>query len=473
MKTVWMLYLKILWIKLKEDDSMKKLGFWSIVLLAINSIIGSGIFLSPGAVIQKAGKYTLVVYAAAAIFAAVLAITFAAAAKYVNKSGASYAYATAAFGENVGFYVGITRFVAASIAWGVIATAVVKTTLAIFGGNAQDSVSVTIGLLILMVVLLLVNVTGNKVFAFFNNLATIGKLAALITTIIVGFIVVMMTGHSHFNDINQLVDVSQLNTSTFVMAVIAAFYAFVGFESVASGAEDMKAPEKNLPRAIPLAILIIAVIYISIIAVIMMINPTAVLTSKHVVSLVTVFESPIISNIILYGALISMVGISIAGSFSTPRILEAIANENQVPAWFKQRTKYDFPFNAFITTFLVALIIPMAFQYNMVSIIVLSSISRFIQFIVVPIGVMMFYYNRSRGEVLPNVYKNKFTDVILPIIALILTVVLLIKFDWKGQFSIVTPHHIEPNYFAIIAMVIGYVVLPLVLLIAKQRRKQA
>ncbi|WP_262900914.1 amino acid permease [Staphylococcus simulans] len=99
---------------------MKKLGFWSIVLLAINSIIGSGIFLSPGAVIQKAGKYTLVVYAAAAIFAAVLAITFAAAAKYVNKSGASYAYATAAFGENVGFYVGITRFVAASIAWGAL-----------------------------------------------------------------------------------------------------------------------------------------------------------------------------------------------------------------------------------------------------------------------------------------------------------------------------------------------------------------
>ncbi|PTJ51797.1 amino acid permease [Staphylococcus simulans] len=450
---------------------MKKLGFWSIVLLAINSIIGSGIFLSPGAVIQKAGKYTLVVYAAAAIFAAVLAITFAAAAKYVNKSGASYAYATAAFGKNVGFYVGITRFVAASIAWGVIATAVVKTTLAIFGGNAQDFVSVTIGLLILMVILLLMNVTGNKVFAFFNNLATIGKLAALITTIIVGFIIVMMTGHSHFNDINQLVDVSQLNTSTFVMAVIAAFYAFVGFESVASGAEDMKAPEKNLPRAIPLAILIIAVIYISIIAVIMMINPTAVLTSKHVVSLVTVFESPIISNIILYGALISMVGISIAGSFSTPRILEAIANENQVPAWFKQRTKYDFPFNAFITTFLVALIIPMAFQYNMVSIIVLSSVSRFVQFIVVPIGVIMFYYNRERGEILPNVYKNKFTDVVLPVIGLVLTVILLVKFDWKGQFSIATPHHIEPNYFAIIAMVIGYVVLPLVLFIANQKRR--
>ena len=82
---------------------MKKLGFWSIVLFAINSIIGSGIFLSPAAVIKIAGKYTPIVYLFAALLAAILAITFAAAAKYVTKSGAAYAYATAAFGENIGF----------------------------------------------------------------------------------------------------------------------------------------------------------------------------------------------------------------------------------------------------------------------------------------------------------------------------------------------------------------------------------
>ncbi|WP_245393033.1 amino acid permease [Staphylococcus coagulans] len=82
---------------------MKKLGFWSIVLLAINSIIGSGIFLSPGAVISIAGSYTPYLYILAAIFASILAVTFAAASKYVNKSGAAYAYATAAFGDNIGF----------------------------------------------------------------------------------------------------------------------------------------------------------------------------------------------------------------------------------------------------------------------------------------------------------------------------------------------------------------------------------
>lgn len=87
----------------RESD---KLGFWSIVLLAINSIIGSGIFLTPGSVVSRVGSKALLVYLIAASFAAILAITFAAAAKYVIKSGAAYAYSKAAFGENVGFYRG-------------------------------------------------------------------------------------------------------------------------------------------------------------------------------------------------------------------------------------------------------------------------------------------------------------------------------------------------------------------------------
>lgn len=123
----------------------KKLGFYSIVLLTINSIIGTGIFLSPGAVVAKVGDKALVVYFLAALFAAVLAVTFAAAAKYVSKGGAAYAYTKAAFGDGLGFYVGITRYISASIAWGVLGTGVVKTVLSIFKLDNQNLTLVTIG----------------------------------------------------------------------------------------------------------------------------------------------------------------------------------------------------------------------------------------------------------------------------------------------------------------------------------------
>ena len=87
----------------------KKMKFWSIVLLTINSIIGTGIFLSPGGVTKQAGSMAPFIYICAAIFAAVLAVTFAAASKYVVKNGAAYSYARAGFGANTGMFIGLTR----------------------------------------------------------------------------------------------------------------------------------------------------------------------------------------------------------------------------------------------------------------------------------------------------------------------------------------------------------------------------
>lgn len=149
-----------------------KLGFWSIVLLAINSIIGSGIFLTPGSVVSQAGSKSLVVYLIAAIFAAILAISFSAAAKYVTKSGASYAYSKAAFGDNVGFYVGILRYFSASVAWGVMAVGVIKSTISIFGGNPDSVMNVTIGFLVLMLLITIINLFGQKFVKFVMNIAT-------------------------------------------------------------------------------------------------------------------------------------------------------------------------------------------------------------------------------------------------------------------------------------------------------------
>ncbi len=91
-----------------------------------------------------------------------------------------------------------------------------------------------------------------------------------------------------------------------------AFYAFTGFESVASGSEDMEAPEKNLPRAIPLAIAIVATIYIGIVGVAMMINPEAIVSTTEVVALAEVFDNNIIRSMIVIGALVSMFGINVA-----------------------------------------------------------------------------------------------------------------------------------------------------------------
>ena len=59
----------------------------------------------------------------------------------------------------------------------------------------------------------------------------------------------------------------------------------------------------------------------------------------------------------------------------------------------------------------------------------------------------------------------------MPSIALFLTVFMLLRFDWKSEFSV--KHHdvLVPNYSAIIALVIGYIILPIILFWINHRRE--
>ena len=460
-----------------NNQNNQKMNFWSIVLLTINSIIGTGIFLSPGAVAKLVGSKAAMIYLAAAAFAAVLAVTFAAASKYVVKSGAAYAYSKAAFGDEVSSYVGITRVVSASIAWGVMATGVVKTTLSIFGKDSSDMKTVTIGFITLMLILLIINLIGTKLLTLISNISTIGKVGALTITIIAGICILIFSGGSHIEEMNLLKDADGNNliptftTSVFVTALIGAFYAFTGFESVASGSADMEEPEKNLPRAIPLAIVIIACIYFGIVFVSMYIDPIAMVTSKEPVVLASIFKNQLLQKIIIIGALMSMFGINVAASFHTPRVFEAMANEKQIPEFFAKRTKGGLPLTSFLLTAIIAVVIPLAFNYNMSGIIIISSISRFIQFIIVPLAVISFFYGKNKEEVL-QANKSFVMDVIIPIIALLLTVLLLVKFNWAQQFSNKLDDGTTTlNIKAVVSMVIGYVILPICLRIYMRGKK--
>lgn len=455
-----------------------KLGFWSIVLLAINSIIGSGIFLTPGSVVSQAGSKSLVVYLIAAIFAAILAISFSAAAKYVTKSGASYAYSKAAFGDNVGFYVGILRYFSASVAWGVMAVGVIKSTISIFGGNPDSVMNVTIGFLVLMLLITIINLFGQKFVKFVMNIATAGKLFALVLVIVAGVVLLLTTGASHnLAMVDQITQnghkiVPTLTTTGFVMAIVSAFYAFTGFESVPSGSDDMQEPEKNLPKAIPLAIFVIAAIYIGVVAVGLVLNPKALMTTKQVVAISAIFDNEILRDVILVGALVSMLGINVASSFNAPRILEAMAREKQLPSSLTKRTKNNFPIRTFFISEALAILVPLAFQYNMVNLITLSAMVRFLGFIIVPLAVICFYFGKNKEQVLPAP-KNVWTDIVIPILSIIVVIFLLVKYNWQAQFGIIKNGQVVGvNWYAILMMVFGFIILPLLMfLFTKKKRK--
>ena len=76
----------------------------------------------------------------------------------------------------------------------------------------------------------------------------------------------------------------------------------------------------------------------------------------------------------------------------------------------------------------------------------------------IPLGVIRFYRGANVEPVL-TAERNWLTDVLLPVLSVAFTIFLLFKFDWVGEFGISTAQGIVPNWFAIIGMAVGFVIL--------------
>ena len=96
--------------------------------------------------------------------------------------------------------------------------------------------------------------------------------------------------------------------------------------------------------------------------------------------------------------------------------------------------------------------------------ITLSAMVRFLGFIVVPIAVIQFYRGKTKEEVL-KADKNAWTDVVVPILSIVIVVFLLVEYNWKAQFGVANAagQIVGVNWYAIAMMVFGFVILPLIM----------
>lgn len=451
--------------------AIHKLGFCSVVMLGINLIIGAGIFLTPGEVIGLAGPFAPMAYVLAGIFAGVVAIVFATAARYVRTNGASYAYTTAAFGRRIGIYVGVTHAITASIAWGVLASFFVSTLLRVAfpdkaWADAEQLFSVkTLTFLGFIGVLLAINLFGNRAIKWANGTSTVGKAFAL-SAFIVGGLWIITTQHvnnyatawsAYSATPYSLLGVAEIGKGTFssmALATIVALYAFTGFESIANAAEEMDAPDRNLPRAIPIAIFSVGAIYLLTLTVAMLLGSNKIAASDDTVKLAAAIGNATFRTIIVVGALISMFGINVAASFGAPRLWTALADSGVLPTRLSRKNQYDVPMVSFAITASLALAFPLALRFDNLHLTGLAVIARFVQFIIVPIALIALA--RSQAVEHAAVRRNAFTDKVLPLVAIVVSVGLAVSYDYRCIFLV----RGGPNYFSIALIVITFIVVP-------------
>ncbi|WP_099336093.1 APC family permease [Clostridium cadaveris] len=392
-----------------------KLDLFSIVLLGINAIIGSGIFVLPGDGYSKLGPASVLVIIFCMVLSVSIALCFAEAGSWFEENGGPYVYAREAFGDFIGFEVGFMKWAIGIIAWAAMAN-IFTTVLANVWPTAADPTVKKIIISVVVIGLGIINIMGVKISKIINNVVTIGKLIPIIAFIAVGMFFIKGGNFTPF----VILPENTTFMSAFFTAAISLFYAYTGFESLAIAAEDMENPKKNVPKAMVLVMAFVSIVYFLIIAIsIGILGKDLAGSSIPVSDAATAIVGPIGGWFVTIGTIVSIGGINIAASFGTPRSGVALAENGLLPKSVAKTNKKGVPYIAIIITCVLTLMIALSGTYS--QLIKISVISRFIQYIPTCIAVLVFRKKYVGKEV--N-FKIPFGPVV-PIFATIVSIVLL------------------------------------------------
>jgi basic amino acid/polyamine antiporter, APA family len=270
---------------LAQSDSkpslIRGLSLIDSVLLLAGGIIGSSIFLTAKDIARPLPHPALflLVWVMGALISMCAAFAFAELGSMFPDSGGQYIYLREAFGDLVAFLYGWMLFAVAN--GGTIAALSVASAAylsAIFPAISQEHVVLTaagitltrthvVGL-ISIVVVTWINVIGLRRGALLQNVATWAKFVAMGAFVILGFAVGKgswenFTRHGGSSaGITMGMSTSQL-VSALGIGLIAVFWAYDGWVYITWVAGEVKDPRRNVPRAMVLGIIVVAIVYIA------------------------------------------------------------------------------------------------------------------------------------------------------------------------------------------------------------------
>ena len=395
-------------------DKKDKFGLWSIVLLGINSIIGTGIFLLPNRAYALMGPSSLLILLFDAFLAGCLALCFAEVAGFFSRNGGPYLYAKAAFGDFVGYEVGVLRLVVTIIAWAAMAVGFATALGAAFPFFAGDTMKNLIAA-VLIGGLTIMNIAGVKISKILNNLMTISKLVPLCVFIAVGLFFVNGSNFTPFVP-------THMADGAFANAAITMFFAYTGFEAIAVAAEDFKDPKKDLPRGIILTMIIVTIIYMLVVGIsIGILGPDLAVDKAPIQTAFGRAVGPVGAYFILLGTLFSMGGINLAESFIAPRACTSLAEAGMLPAFLNRRTSWGTPWASSVVVAILSILL--AWSGSFTTLAAICAVSRVTQYLPTVLSVIVFrrkWKDRERTYKIPG-------GIFVPVVAFLTSLWMLSK----------------------------------------------
>lgn len=315
----------------------KELGVFDLTMLGVGCVVGTGIFVLTGVAAAKhAGPGLILSFLLAGIVCAFCALCYAEFASMVPVSGSAYTYSYATFGEIIAWILGWDLILEYGFAASMVASGwsgyfqgllsgfgleIPKALSSAFnpaGGTYFDLPAVLIVLLLTFVVS-----RGAKESTRLNSIMVIIKVAVIILFISVGAFYVKPSNWTPF---------MPYGFSGVVTGAATAFLSYIGFDVVATAAEEVKNPQKDLPKGIIWSLVVCSLLYILVTAVLTGMVPYTLLDVKNPVAFALQFiHQDWVAGFISLGAIVGITTVLFVLLFGQTRLFYAIGRDGLLP----------------------------------------------------------------------------------------------------------------------------------------------
>ncbi|MGE7763986.1 APC family permease [Peribacillus sp. NPDC096540] len=337
-----------------NDQLKKTIGFWVGTSIVVGTVIGSGIFMKPGDVLELSGNSTMALLAwlIGGLITLASGLTIAEISTRIPKTGGLYVYLEEVYGKVWGFLCGwVQTLVYGPAVMGALSLYFGLLVAGIF--NISTDYTLFIGILTI-VFLAGMNLLGTKYGGMIQALSTVGKLIPII------FIAVFGIAQGEMPVFN--IDSESSMKISMAGAILATLWAYDGWMNVGFMAGEMKNPQKTLPRAIITGILVVMVAYLAVnLAMLHVLGAEGIIANGTNAANVaaTLLFGELGGKLIAIGILVSIFGCLNGKLLTFPRITLAMADNKMMPGHkqiSKISPKFKTPINATILQVVIAII---------------------------------------------------------------------------------------------------------------------
>jgi len=376
-----------------QKSSLKKsLGALDLILFGVGCTIGTGIFVLTGIAAAKyAGPAISISFVLAGLACMFAAFAYTELASMVPVSGSAYTYSYAVLGEFIAWLVAWGLILEYSVAastvsagWSGYFVGILKsggieipkalTTVPSEGGIINlpaVGIALFIGLLL---------TRGTKESVVVNRILVAVKLLVVFLFLIISAPMIKMENYAEF---------FPFGWSGVGMGAAAIFFAYLGFDAVATTAEECKNPKRDLPIGIIGALAICAILYVLVSLALTGMTHYSLLNSPEPMALALRLNgSNIGSALVGTGAVVGMVAVLLVLMYGQSRIFFVMSRDGLLPkAFSKLHHKYQTPYiGCLFVTFAVTLIAGFTPIHTMGN---MSSLGILFAFVVVSFGVLL------------------------------------------------------------------------------------